>query len=312
MINTISYDWLKAIKILYPNRKRYHIIYISLLIVVLLVVPSIPVISQPIHSRVIHARQGEVLFLRLELPDEAASTRIQFQGKEVPLFKLSSPGVYGTLVGVDLGSEPSRYSLKIDGVPDSWNYVIEVVSVNFGVQELTLPDDQVELDRKTLKRVQKEQQEILRSMDPVRQRKLWEGEFIMPVDGTNTGRFGVKRIINGQPRSPHSGEDFAASQGTPVQASNTGEVVLIGDYFFSGKSVILDHGLGVFTMYFHMESITVKTGDFIKKGAVMGTVGATGRASGPHLHWGVRILGKRVNPLSLFNMRVATVLLTEP
>ena len=114
-----------------------------------------------------------------------------------------------------------------------------------------------------------------------------------------SGAFGSKRILNGQPRNQHNGEDIAASLGTPVKATNDGVVRMVDDHFFSGKGVILDHGLGLFTMYFHLDTTAVKEGERVKRGDVIGTVGKSGRATGPHLHWGAWLNGSRVNPFAL-------------
>lgn len=269
-----------------------------------------PAISQQTDPQTIRVKQGEAFYLTLSSPEPIASSSIMFRGKTIPVFQLQPRGTYGALIGVDLDEAPSRYDLEVFGAGPSASggrrYVVEVVSSNFGIQELTLPQDKVELDEETLKRVEEEQEKILRSLSPVTTEKLWEGKFIVPVEGKVVGSFGLKRILNGQPRSPHSGEDFTAPQGTAVRAANTGKVALAGNYFFSGKSVIIDHGLGCYTMYFHLQDIGVKEGDLVQKGAVIGSVGATGRATGPHLHWGARVNGARVNPLYLVSLEEAS------
>lgn len=261
-----------------------------------------PVISEQTAPEIIRVRQGEAFSLTLSLPKQSASPRARFRDKTIPLFQLSPRGTYGALIGIDLEERPFRYELVVEGADPSMRFIVEVIPVSFGIQELTLPQEQVVLDEATLKRVRKEQQEILESMSPVTEERLWEGRFIKPVEGQMAGSFGLKRILNGEPRSPHSGEDFKAPAGTAVRASNTGRVVLAGDYFFSGRSVIIDHGVGCYTMYFHLQNIDVKMGDLVKKGMVIGSVGSTGRATGPHLHWGVRINGARVNPVSMVDM----------
>jgi murein DD-endopeptidase MepM/ murein hydrolase activator NlpD len=271
-----------------------------------------PAISHQPDQQIIPLKQGEVFLLRLDLQEEPSSSYVLFQEKKIPLFKLPTPGVYGALIGIDLAMKPSRYNIDVKGIKGNPQYLIEVVPSDFGVQKLTLPEDQVTLDDETLKRVEKEQEEISSSMAGVTEDKYWEKEFIIPVEGKIAGRFGVRRILNGQPRSPHSGEDFSAPQGTSVRASNAGRVVLVGDYFFSGRSVIIDHGLGVYTMYFHLHDYRVNVGEVISRGAVIGTVGATGRATGPHLHWGVRILGARVNPLSVVDLGASSSTVVVP
>jgi murein DD-endopeptidase MepM/ murein hydrolase activator NlpD len=121
--------------------------------------------------------------------------------------------------------------------------------------------------------------------------------------GASGGRnFGHRRIFNDQPRAPHSGTDLAASTGTAVGSSNAGRVVLAKNLFFSGNAVFVDHGLGLFSVYLHLSRIDVEVGEMVAPGQIIGLVGATGRVTGPHLHWGVRVLGARIDPFSLLDM----------
>ena len=126
------------------------------------------------------------------------------------------------------------------------------------------------------------------------------GAFRMPIRGAKTtSRFGERSVYNGQPRSPHSGADIHASTGTPVLAPQSGRVALADDYFFPGRTVIVDHGLGVYSMFAHLSEIKAPPGKFVKRGDVVGLAGATGRVTGPHLHWAMKILGARVDPQSV-------------
>ncbi|MGD8686410.1 MAG: M23 family metallopeptidase, partial [Syntrophobacterales bacterium] len=111
--------------------------------------------------------------------------------------------------------------------------------------------------------------------------------------------FGLRRILNGEPRSPHSGVDLRAAEGEPIRAINHGKIVLVGEFYFHGKAVVIDHGWGLYSMYFHLSQLNVSKGDFVGKNAVIGLAGSTGRATGPHLHWGVRLRGARVDPFAL-------------
>lgn len=258
--------------------------------------------ATPSASRVV--KQGEVIALTFPVKaGEQINAPVvgRFQGREIPTF--STPAGVWALLGVDMDDPPGTtdFVLEIAGAHQSRildRAPITVASGGFGIQELSLPDAQVDLDAATLKRVEEEQRAVLAIMQPLTPR-LWDGSFIVPIEGTPRGTFGQRRVINGQPRSPHTGEDITAPLGTPVLATNRGIVRMVADQFFSGKSVIIDHGLGVYSMYFHLSTITVQPGDPVDKAQVIGTVGATGRASGPHLHWGVRLDGARVNPLSL-------------
>ena len=129
--------------------------------------------------------------------------------------------------------------------------------------------------------------------------RLWTEAFTQPLQGRLSTPFGVKRFINKQPRNPHSGIDIAAPTGTPVRAAAAGVVSLTGEHFFAGKSVYIDHGCDTFSMYFHLDSIAVQDGQTVARGDIIGRVGATGRATGPHLHWGMRMYGTPIDPFSL-------------
>ena len=170
----------------------------------------------------------------------------------------------------------------------------------YDVQRLTIPDDgQVNLSQANLDRVARENRRIgpLWSLRGERRFRLPLGD---PLENLPPGgRFGAKRILNGVPKSPHGGADYAAVTGTPVLSSDIGEVVMAEDLFFSGKSVFVHHGDGLITMYFHLDEILVEKGDEVTRGAVIGTVGATGRVTGPHLHYGIRWRGHRIDPEDL-------------
>ncbi|HJU04080.1 MAG TPA: M23 family metallopeptidase, partial [Nitrospiraceae bacterium] len=172
-------------------------------------------------------------------------------------------------------------------------------------QRLTLPKDKVDLDEESVTRVKSEQEQVKIALEKSADERFWSGNFIQPVQGPTTGAFGRLRVINGQSRNPHNGEDIAAPLGADVLAMNDGVVSLTVDHFFSGKGVFLDHGLGLQSMYFHLSEVTVQDGEAVKRGQVIGKVGASGRASGPHLHWGVRLNGARVDPLALIKLSFA-------
>jgi murein DD-endopeptidase MepM/ murein hydrolase activator NlpD len=121
-------------------------------------------------------------------------------------------------------------------------------------------------------------------------------DFLLPLEGTSTGSFGRRRVFNGQPRNPHSGMDIAAPTGTPVLSPSAGRVIELGDFFFSGKLVYIDHGQGLISLFAHLSEIDVTLGERVEKGQVVGKVGATGRVTGPHLHWSLGLNGTWVDP----------------
>jgi murein DD-endopeptidase MepM/ murein hydrolase activator NlpD len=138
--------------------------------------------------------------------------------------------------------------------------------------------------------------------DATSPQRFWSGRFELPVDGQAISEFGKRSVYNGQPRSPHSGTDFQAVTGTQVRAPNAGKVVLAAELYYSGNTVIFDHGLGLYSYFGHLSAISVQEQNSVTTGEVVGKVGATGLVTGPHLHWSVRLAGTRVDPLSLLSL----------
>lgn len=251
-------------------------------------------------------KQGQVLLVHVPVKGQPMDIAGRFLSRRVPFFQGAS-GPVG-LLGIDMQDAPGTHELSID-VTDSQgskrlSFNVLVMKEKYPVQHLTLPKDKVDLDDESLVRVKAEQEQVKTALEEVSPERFWEGGFVEPVHGTISGAFGRVRIINGQARSPHNGEDIAAPLGAEVLAMNDGVARLTVDHFFSGKGVFLDHGLGLYSMYFHLSDITVQNGDRVKRGQVIGKVGASGRATGPHLHWGVRLNGARVNPYSLLALSV--------
>lgn len=266
------------------------------------------------------AKQGQVVVIRL--PDIPAATKVvgHFRGRSIPMFPdpdRNGESGYVGLLGIDLQDEPGTHELKVDiqtGESIRRRSInVLVVKEQFAVEHLKLPKDKVDLDDKAAARWKAEQDQIRKALAEESAMRLWQTGFVEPVRGRRTGIFGSVRIMNGQARNPHSGEDIGAPTGTDVVASNDGVVRLTVDHIFSGRGIYLDHGLGLYSMYFHLSDVLVRDGDLVKSGQVIGKVGATGRATGPHLHWGAKINGARVNPYALLDLpfpRITTM--TEP
>lgn len=263
--------------------------------------------DKPGRDGQLSGKQGDVLWIEVPVHEHPSQLTGSFLGREVRFFPLSQKS-YGALLGIDMSDKPGSHEFAIaiqsPAQTKKLSYTVLVTKVDFPEQHLTLPKDQVDLDHETLVRVKAEQQQLTTAFEFVGPHPLWEGAFLEPTPGTISGRFGSRRIINGQPRNPHSGEDIAAPGGTRVGAMNTGMVRLVIDHFFTGKGVILDHGVGLYSMYFHLSETSVNEGQLVKKGQTIGKVGSTGRATGPHLHWGVRLNGSRINPYSLTNLPI--------
>ena len=226
---------------------------------------------------------------------------VRWPGSEIEVCGMGSdrwdPLPDGCWYAVDLltGAGPIRLTRRRSGVLEE--AAIRIVDYPYPVQRITLKDDsQVNLSAEDLTRVQRENRTIA---------QLWKlrtpRRFVLPLDPPlsplpESGRFGHRRYFNDQPRSPHSGADYAAPAGTTVAAVAAGRVALTGDFFFPGRSVFIDHGDGLISMYFHLSEILVGEGEDLEGGRPIGRVGQSGRATGPHLHFGVRWRGARVDP----------------
>lgn len=214
------------------------------------------------------------------------------------------------LVGLDLEQKPGPLPwtlavLEPDGAARTVRGRVDVRRHEFPVQRLTLPEKMVDLDAETERRAGQEAERLRTLYRTISGERLWRGAFTHPLGARAPGtNFGSRRIINGQPRMPHGGADYAAREGTPVVAANAGRVALVADFFFPGRLVALDHGLGLYTLYFHLERAAVSEGERVERGQTIGTVGATGRVTGPHLHFAAQVGPARVDPASLLTLGV--------
>jgi murein DD-endopeptidase MepM/ murein hydrolase activator NlpD len=247
--------------------------------------------------------QGDIGLIRLKAI-KGEQPRLKWQKRDVPLQENKENAEWFGFLSADLNTAPGVYQVKINVSPQSEEVLLKVkiTEKDYGVRNLTLPKHMVDLDSKTLQRVRKEAKVVRTLWKEPYVAGIWRESFIKPLDGEIIGPFGRKSVINKQPRSPHSGVDFRASKGTPVKAMNSGVVVLVAEHFFAGKSVVVDHGGGIQSMYFHLDRIMVKKDEHVTRGQVLGQVGSTGRATGPHLHLGVRVNGARVDPMRLIEV----------
>jgi murein DD-endopeptidase MepM/ murein hydrolase activator NlpD len=254
-------------------------------------------------------KQGEACLIKASGPDSLKSVDGEFRGERFLMAFSEQKGIYEGLIGIDMGTRPASYEVKVtardgDGQVYSGRLLLKVEKVDFGTEELSLPSHLVDLKAKDLERVKKEAKQLQTLFESFREERLWRGAFVRPVEGEISGAFGLNRIINGKQGSPHTGVDLKAEEGIPILATNSGMVVLVDELFFTGKSVILDHGWGLYSMYFHLSEVSVKKGDRVDTGAMLGRVGSTGRSTGSHLHWGIKLNGARVDPFSLLRLRM--------
>jgi murein DD-endopeptidase MepM/ murein hydrolase activator NlpD len=220
-------------------------------------------------------------------------------GQALRFFRTGSEGRAISLIGIDLDAPQGERVVAVRCNGWAGRTGLLVGGHEFPKEELTVADQYVRPNPAEQARAAQEAKRLDRLWAAVSPERLWRGEFQRPAQGPLGTAFGLRRIFNGQPRSPHTGIDIRAKRGTPVVAANTGCVVLRNDLFFSGNTVVLDHGLGLYTAYLHLSEYRVSDDELVEKGQVIGLVGATGRATGPHLHFSARLGGARVDPWQL-------------
>jgi murein DD-endopeptidase MepM/ murein hydrolase activator NlpD len=250
---------------------------------------------------------GQIVLARFRDASGAKKVSIQFLDQSYELEPAHQGGSPLALIGLDLGLKPGSHVfgitiLREDGRIEHLEKGVSFPAREFPVKKLWVKASYVTPPPEVQSRIQWET-ELLESIYSINTSPwLGDGKFTLPNSGETAANFGERRIYNNVPRSTHAGVDVKAAFGSPVQAANSGKVVLAKDLYFSGRTVIIDHGLGVFTFYCHFSTIKVKRGDSVKKGALIGLVGSTGRSTGPHLHWGVKIHESRVDPLALLGL----------
>jgi murein DD-endopeptidase MepM/ murein hydrolase activator NlpD len=252
------------------------------------------------------AAQGTLLLAQVSGPQNLPEMTGEWNGRELELWKEGPSGktLHGML-GIDLEMPAGKHEWKIawkdkDGAEVSCIATVTVRTGKFPTENLKVDKQYVEPDPEQEKRAAEDQKKMKAIYDTVTPERLWEGAFHLPLKDVSTGgNFGRRRILNGQPRSPHAGVDFPAMKGTPVYAAQSGKVVLAEELYYSGNTVVIDHGYGIYTLYAHLSEIDVKAGEAVKSQAEIGKVGATGRVTGPHLHWGLTIQHARVNGMQI-------------
>jgi murein DD-endopeptidase MepM/ murein hydrolase activator NlpD len=260
----------------------------------------------PLIAASLAVAQGQAV--RVEIPHEPglAAARVTWGDTAIPFVRRGDE--WHAAVGVDLDTPPGEHVAPIalrfdDGREAGRSELLVVERVDFPTTALTVEPRYVELSPEDQARADRESRETAAIYATLTPEAYWEEPFIVPVSGATDGRnFGHRRVFNGQARAPHSGADLRAATGTPIHASNRGRVVLAKDLFFSGNAVFLDHGVGLYSVYLHLSEIHVEPGDTVERGEVIGLAGATGRVTGPHLHWGARVLDARVDPFSLLEL----------
>lgn len=254
------------------------------------------------------AHQGSAV--RVTIPDEPhlKSVQVVWRGEKVPAFHAGN--AWTTILGVDLDAKPGGHTAEAvltmkGGRVERRKIDVTVVAKAFPTTQVKVAEKFVELNKADLNRSSRESKEAGGIYRRITTAIVPDEPFTVPIPGVTSGtNFGERRVFNGEPRAPHSGSDLHAAAGTPVHSTNRGRVALAKNLFFTGNTVIVDHGLGIYSLYAHLSRIDVKAGEIVKNGQVVGLVGATGRVTAPHLHWAMRVQGARVDPFSLVGVAV--------
>lgn len=229
------------------------------------------------------------------IPGGEEAPTVMYDGHRTAV--LRQEGKWMAVVGIPLAAKVGAQKLQVIAPTGRLEVSFDLADRRYRTQRLTLKNQrQVEPLKSDLERIEKEQARSNAALSLFTVADTPELSLAAPVAGVRSDSFGSRRIFNGQPRNPHSGMDIAAATGTPIHAPAAGKVVEAGNFFFNGNTLYIDHGFGLVTMYCHLDSIAVKVGDAVSPGALLGTVGATGRVTGPHLHWGVALNRAMVDP----------------
>ena len=215
-------------------------------------------------------------------------------------------GTWRNMIGIDVLTEPGAYPLSIlvERPGGAWTEVVHSIEVSakvFPTRELTVEPRFVEPPRDVQDRITREAVRLNRLYRTVTPRSPL-APMRVPIPSVVTGVFGSRSVFNGQPRNPHAGIDFRGGVGTPIGSPAGGTIVMVEDLYFTGKTVVIDHGGAMYSILAHMSATEVRVGQEVRPGNIVGAVGATGRVTGPHLHWSIRLLGARVDPLSVLRL----------
>ncbi|MFT6154149.1 MAG: murein DD-endopeptidase MepM/ murein hydrolase activator NlpD [Crocinitomicaceae bacterium] len=234
---------------------------------------------------------GGVVSIKLSKP-LASIPNVSFNKRAVAVVEHN--GSWHAVIGLPLSLKPGKHSFNADGE----KMPFQVTDKQYPEQRITLKTRKhIDLSASDLDRHRGEKIQARKAFKTFDGKRIPDFAMLKPVDGPYSSPFGLKRFFNNEPRNPHSGLDIAAPTGTPIKAPAGGKVVLTGNFFFNGNVVYVDHGQGVISMFCHLSKIDVADGDLLKKGDILGKVGATGRVTGPHLHWSLSLNNTRIDPM---------------
>lgn len=254
------------------------------------------------HARAM--RPGEVVLFTVRPSGPLVELRGEAFERELVFWRSGDSPEWRALLGVPLDTPPGSYRALLhatsgNGAEATTRVGLRIAPARFATRRIRVDESFVNPPAEVAERMVRESQELAGVFANPTGVRLWRGPFSLPVPGKATSGFGRLTVMNGTPRGRHQGADLQAAEGTPVLAPNAGDVVLAAEYYVAGNVVVLDHGGGLFSLFAHLSRIAVEAGSRVSRGDRLGDAGATGRVTGPHLHWSVRLLGTSVDPLSL-------------
>lgn len=245
---------------------------------------------------------GDAFIIRWEGKGVTRPPVAEFDNRQIRFYSCGRRCYFG-LGSADLETAPGIYRIKVKSHKSSRRLKLIVRKPDFPVISMRLPEEKVFPPPEDEERIAREDQKM-KELWQAETDRLWKGRFIIPLDNEISTVFGVKRIMNEKKVSVHRGIDIRGSDGEDVMASNNGRVVLAEELFYGGNTIVLNHGAGVFSVYMHLSAMSVKVDDQVSKGDIIGLVGSTGRASGPHLHFSMKLGDRSINPVSLLRLKM--------
>jgi murein DD-endopeptidase MepM/ murein hydrolase activator NlpD len=294
------------------KERRYIECVTRLLCALLLGSVLAPAAGQPARAALQishHARAmtpGEIVLVDIRSTAPIKDVRADWL-KQTLVFYEITPQHWQGLTPLDLGAKAGLQPLMVHALSGEGRSIVEPYTLKiapkvFPSRRITVDPKFAEPPAEELPRIEKERQTVEAILAKTTLERYWRAPFVVPVPGAATSSFGRRSIVNGQPGSQHSGTDFQAAAGTPVVAPNRGRVVLAADHYFPGRTIIIDHGLGLYSYLAHLSEFRVKEGDIVERGQTIALSGSTGRVTGPHLHWTLRLGAARIDPLSLLTV----------
>ncbi|MGB7623062.1 MAG: M23 family metallopeptidase [Terriglobia bacterium] len=287
---------------------RYKVLAMVLILgAVSMVCAEEPVSFKNVAWKPARLQSGSACLFTVELANGPAALRGKWMDREISFFPGRDRHMWYGLAGIDVEAKPGAYELTLEASLPDGQILRSVHSIRVGPSRyrtvrLHVPDKYVQPDPETLRRIEADQEIKKQAFAHLTPAPEWSGNFVAPLESTLSEVFGTRRTFNGHLSSIHRGLDYRAKTGTPVHAANSGEVVLARELFYEGNCVVIDHGQRFMTLYMHLSKIEVAQGEKVTKGQPIGLSGATGRATGPHLHMAVRWEGAYLDPASLLRL----------